>query len=124
MPPTYATDPWRGTLGFELRNDVGQGTMRWLTVGPAGQPETSILLAPPVTDDSITEDERGAIESLVAKGVYGWIILGTDDLDGTFARVRESGAEIEQEPTEQPWGVRDCVFRDPAGNTVRFNESR
>ncbi len=98
--------------------------MRWLTVGPAGQPETSILLAPPVTDDSITEDERGAIESLVAKGVYGWIILGTDDLDGTFARVRESGAEIEQEPTEQPWGVRDCVFRDPAGNTVRFNESR
>ncbi|MFG2653364.1 VOC family protein [Streptomyces sp. NPDC048436] len=116
---------YRDTLGFEVRSDVGQGQMRWITVGPVGQPSTSILLAPPAADPGITEDERRTIAEMMAKGTYGWILLATHDLDGTFAKVQAAdGAEVVQEPTEQPYGIRDCAFRDPAGNLVRIQELR
>ncbi len=115
---------FRDALGFEVRSDVGGGQMRWITVGPPGQPSTSILLAPPVTDPGVTDDERQMIAAMMAKGTYGWILLATTDLDGTFERVRASGAEVVQEPTEQPYGARDCAFRDPAGNVIRIQEVR
>jgi catechol 2,3-dioxygenase-like lactoylglutathione lyase family enzyme len=122
------TDPeaslafYRDTLGFEVRNDVGQGTMRWITVGPPGQPSTSILLAPPAADPGITDDERRMIAEMMAKGTYGWILLAAGDLDSTFERVQASDAEIVQEPVDQPYGIRDCAFRDPAGNLVRIQQ--
>ncbi|CAL9570645.1 hypothetical protein SUDANB176_04832 [Streptomyces sp. enrichment culture] len=115
---------YRDVLGFEVRSDVGQGRMRWITVGPAGQPSTSLLLAPPAADPGITEDERRTIAEMMAKGTYGWILLATPDLDGTFEKVQARDAEVVQEPTEQPYGVRDCAFRDPAGNLVRIQELR
>ncbi|WP_431784095.1 VOC family protein [Streptomyces chumphonensis] len=115
---------YRDVLGFEVRNDVGQGTMRWITVGPVGQPSTSILLAPPAVDPGITDDERRTISEMMAKGTYGWILLASRDLDDTFAKVKASDAEVVQEPTEQPYGIRDCAFRDPAGNLVRIQETR
>lgn len=115
---------YRDVLGFEVRSDVGQGKMRWITVGPAGQPSTSILLAPPVVDPGITENERRTITEMMAKGTYGWILLATPDLDAVFEKVRSSDAEVVQEPTEQPYGIRDCAFRDPAGNLVRIQELR
>src|SRR5215218_8079203 len=113
---------FRDTLGFEVRNDVGNGKMRWITVGPADQPDTSILLAPPAADPGVTDDERRTIVEMMAKGTYGWILLATADLEGTFAKLEASGAEVVQEPTEQPYGVRDCAFRDPAGNLIRIQE--
>jgi uncharacterized glyoxalase superfamily protein PhnB len=115
---------YRDTLGFEVRGDVGYGGMRWITVGPVGQPDTSIVLHPPAADPGITEDERRTIAEMMAKGTYATIILATADLDGTFERVQACGAEVVQEPTDQPYGVRDCAFRDPAGNHVRINEQR
>ncbi|MFJ2186480.1 VOC family protein [Kitasatospora sp. NPDC087861] len=115
---------YRDVLGFEVRGDVGQGRMRWITVGPAGQPGTSILLAPPAADPGITENERRTIAEMMAKGTYGWILLASRDLDGTFGKVQGSGAEVVQEPTEQPYGIRDCAFRDPAGNLIRIQEVR
>ena len=124
------TDPeaslafYRDTLGFELRNDVGQGTMRWLTVGPATQPETSIVLTPPAVDPGITDEERRTVTEMMAKGTYAIVVLSTPDLDEVFDKVQASGAEVVQEPIAQPYGVRDCAFRDPAGNLVRVNESR
>jgi catechol 2,3-dioxygenase-like lactoylglutathione lyase family enzyme len=114
---------YRDSLGFEVRSDVGNGKMRWITVGPAGQPGTSILLAPPAADPGIT-DERRTIAEMMAKGTYGWILLATTDLDGVFARLQASDAEVVQEPIEQPYGVRDCAFRDPAGNLIRIQERR
>ncbi len=113
---------YRDILGFEVRTDVGTGTMRWITVGPVGQPETCILLAPPAADPGVTEDERRTISEMMAKGTYGWILLATKDLDGTFEQVQATAAEVVQEPTLQPYGVRDCAFRDPAGNMVRIQE--
>jgi catechol 2,3-dioxygenase-like lactoylglutathione lyase family enzyme len=113
---------YRDTLGFEVRNDVGYGGMRWITVGPVEQPQTSIVLEPPAADPGMTEEERRTVAELMAKGSYARIVLGTSDLDGTFDRVQASGAEVVQEPTEQPYGVRDCAFRDPAGNLIRINE--
>jgi len=113
---------YRDTLGFEVRGDVGFGGMRWITVGPADQPGTSIVLHPPAADPGITDDERRTITEMMAKGSYATIVLATADLDGTFAQLQGSGAEVVQEPTEQPYGVRDCAFRDPAGNHVRINE--
>lgn len=113
---------YRDTLGFEVRADVGSGGMRWITVGPAGQPDTSILLAPPAADPGVTDEERRTIRQMMAKGTYGWILLATSDLEGTFARLEASGAEIVQEPAEQPYGVRDCAVRDPAGNLIRIQE--
>jgi catechol 2,3-dioxygenase-like lactoylglutathione lyase family enzyme len=115
---------YRDTLGFEVRNDVGRGKMRWITVGPSNQPGTSIVLHPPAADPGITDDERRTIAEMMAKGTYAAIILATADLDGTFTRLEASGAEVVQEPTEQPYGVRDCAFRDPAGNMVRIQELR
>ena len=115
---------YRDTLGFELRQDVGYGGMRWLTVGPKSQPGTSIVLYPPGASPGITEDERRTIAEMMAKGTFGWVMLSTKDLDGTFERVQASGAEVVQEPVEQHWGDRDCAFRDPAGNLVRIQELR
>jgi catechol 2,3-dioxygenase-like lactoylglutathione lyase family enzyme len=113
---------YRDTLGFEVRQDVGSGTMRWITVGPPGQPETSILLAPPAVDPGITDEERRTITEMMAKGTYGWILLATKDLDTTFEQVQAGDAEVVQEPTLQPYGIRDCAFRDPAGNLIRIQE--
>ena len=115
---------WRDALGFEVRNDVGQGKMRWIRVGAPGQPDTSILLSPPVVDPGITDDERRTVTEMMAKGTYGWVLLATQDLDGIFERVQASGAEVVQEPMAQDYGVRDCAFRDPAGNLVRIQERR
>ncbi len=115
---------YRDVLGFEVRTDVGTGAMRWITVGPVDQPGTSILLAPPAADPGVTDDERRTIAEMMAKGTYGWILLATRDLDGTFEEVQANDAEVVQEPTEQPYGVRDCAFRDPAGNMVRIQELR
>ena len=122
------TDPdasvafFRDTLGFEVRLDVGYGGMRWITVGPADQPSTSIVLYPPGADPGTTEDERRTIAEMMAKGTYATIVLATADLDGTFERVAGTGAEVIQEPIDQPYGVRDCAFRDPAGNHIRINQ--
>jgi catechol 2,3-dioxygenase-like lactoylglutathione lyase family enzyme len=122
--PNASLGFWRDALGFEVRNDVGEGKMRWIRVGPPGQPDTSILLAPPVADPGVTDDERRTVNEMMAKGTYGWILLATEDLDGTFERVQASGAEVVQEPMAQDYGVRDCAFRDPAGNLVRIQERR
>ena len=113
---------YRDILGFEVRTDVGSGKMRWITVGPPGQPDTCILLAPPAVDPGITDDERRTIAEMMAKGTYGWILLAAKDLDATFDRVQASDAEVVQEPTDQPYGIRDCAFRDPAGNLVRIQQ--
>jgi catechol 2,3-dioxygenase-like lactoylglutathione lyase family enzyme len=117
---------YRDVLGFEVRNDVGYGGMRWITVGPPGQPDTSIVLQPPAPPAcGITDDERRAIAEMMAKGTYAGINLATKDLDGTFERLQASdAAEVVQEPTEQPYGVRDCAVRDPAGNLIRIQELR
>jgi catechol 2,3-dioxygenase-like lactoylglutathione lyase family enzyme len=113
---------WRDTLGFEVRGDVGHGGMRWITVGPPGQPGTSIVLHPPGADPGVTDDERRTIAEMMAKGTYAALLLATPDLDGVFARLEAGGAEVVQEPTEQPYGVRDCAFRAPAGNLIRIQE--
>jgi catechol 2,3-dioxygenase-like lactoylglutathione lyase family enzyme len=128
------TDPaaslafYRDTLGFEVRNDVEYQGLHWITLGPAGQPDTSIVLTPPAADPGITDDERRTIAEMMAKGTYAGINLATKDLDGTFERlqagVSDGGAEVVQEPTDQPWGIRDCAFRDPAGNMIRIFEVR
>jgi uncharacterized glyoxalase superfamily protein PhnB len=122
--PEAALAFYRDVLGFELRNDVGYSGMRWLTVGPPGQPGTSIVLHPPAADPGITEDERRTIAEMMAKGTYGIITLATKDLDGVFKRLQDGGAEIVQEPTDQPYGIRDCAVRDPAGNLIRINDLR
>ena len=119
--PDAALAFYRDVLGFEVRLDVGYGGMRWITVGPPDQPGTSIVLHPPFADPGITEDERRTIAEMMAKGTYATIVLATDDIDGTFERVAASGAEVVQEPIDQPYGVRDCAFRDPAGNHIRIN---
>jgi uncharacterized glyoxalase superfamily protein PhnB len=120
--PDAALGFYRDSLGFEVRNDVGYQGMRWITVGPADQPGTSIVLYPPSDDPGITDDERRTIAEMMAKGTYASINLATKDLDGTFERLQGTDAEVVQEPTEQPYGIRDCAFRDPAGNMVRIQE--
>jgi uncharacterized glyoxalase superfamily protein PhnB len=115
---------YRDTLGFEVRLDVGQGTMRWITVGPPGQSSTSIVLYPPGVDPGITDDERRTIAEMMAKGTYATLLLASQDLDGTFEQLQSGDVEIVQEPTEQPYGLRDCAVRDPAGNLVRIQELR
>ncbi len=123
------TDPdesltfYRDALGFEVRLDVGYEGMRWITVGPVDQPDTAIVLHPPAVDPGITDDERQTIAEMMAKGTYATIILSTEDLNATFERIEATGAEVIQEPTDQPYGVRDCAFRDPAGNHVRINQA-
>jgi predicted enzyme related to lactoylglutathione lyase len=120
--PEAAIAFYRDTLGFELRNDVGYGGMRWLTVGPVDQPGTSIVLHPPAVDPGITDEERRTIAEMMAKGTYATMLLATADLDATFEKVESSGVEIVQEPTEQPYGIRDCAIRDPAGNLLRIQQ--
>ena len=115
---------YRDTLGFEVRDDVEYGGMHWITIGPPDQPGTSIVLYPPAASPGITDDERRTIAEMMAKGTYATLLLATPDLDGTFARLQASDAEIVQEPAEQPYGVRDCAVRDPAGNLVRVQELR
>ena len=122
--PDAALAFYRDTLGFEVRNDVGYEGMRWITVGPAGQPGTSVVLYPPGADPGVTEEERRTIVEMMAKGTYASLILATKDLDDVFDRLQAAGAEVVQEPTEQPYGVRDCAFRDPAGNLLRIQEVR
>jgi catechol 2,3-dioxygenase-like lactoylglutathione lyase family enzyme len=115
---------YRDTLGFEVRNDVEYGGMHWITVGPPDQPGTSVVLYPPGATPGITDDERRTIAEMMAKGTYASINLATTDLDGAFARLQAGDADVVQEPTEQPYGVRDCAFRDPAGNMIRIQELR
>jgi predicted enzyme related to lactoylglutathione lyase len=122
MDPDASLAFYRDVLGFEVRNDVGGGPMRWITVGPPGQPATCIVLEPPYADPSVSDDERGTVVEMMAKGTYARIILSTKDLDATFASIQATGADVVQEPTQQPYGVRDCAFRDPAGNLIRINE--
>jgi uncharacterized glyoxalase superfamily protein PhnB len=123
------TDPeasvrfYRDLLGFEVRLDVGYEGMRWITVGPPGQPDTSIVLTPPAVDPGLTEDERRTIAEMMAKGTYATLVLQSDDLDGLFERLQATDAEVIQEPMDQPYGVRDCAFRDPAGNHIRINQA-
>jgi catechol 2,3-dioxygenase-like lactoylglutathione lyase family enzyme len=122
--PDAALAFYRDTLGFEVRNDVGYKGMRWITVGPPGQPGTSIVLHPPGADPGITDEERRTITEMMAKGTYAVILLATADLDGAFERLEAGDADVVQEPTDQPYGVRDCAVRDPAGNLIRIQEVR
>jgi catechol 2,3-dioxygenase-like lactoylglutathione lyase family enzyme len=120
------TDPeaslafYRDVLGFEVRGDVGYNGMRWITVGPVGQPDTSVVLEPPVADPGVTDQERQTIVEMMAKGTYAFLNLASPDVDATFERLAAAGAEVVQEPVDQPYGVRDCAFRDPAGNLLRI----
>ena len=122
------TDPdasvafYRDVLGFEVRLDVGQGTMRWITVGPPDQPDTAIVLTPPAVTPGLTDDERRVLTELVTKGSYFAINLASHDLDTTFAAIEAAGAEVVQEPTDQPYGLRDCAVRDPSGNMIRIQQ--
>jgi catechol 2,3-dioxygenase-like lactoylglutathione lyase family enzyme len=113
---------YRDTLGFEVRNDVEYGGMHWITVGPPDQPGTSIVLYPPAASPGITDEERRTIVEMMAKGTYGGLNLATADLDDTFERLQASGVEVVQEPIDQPYGVRDCAVRDPAGNLIRIQQ--
>jgi catechol 2,3-dioxygenase-like lactoylglutathione lyase family enzyme len=122
--PDAALGFYRDTLGFEVRNDVGYAGMRWITVGPADQPGVSIVLNPPAATPGITDDERRTIAEMMAKGTYAGLLLATKNLDDTFERLQASDADIIQEPTDQPYGVRDCAVRDPAGNLIRIQELR
>ena len=121
--PDAALAFYRDVLGFEVRLDVGYGGMRWITVGPPDQPGTSIVLHPPAADPGITEEERRTITEMMAKGTYAGILLATKDLDGAFERLQASRVgEVVQEPTDQPYGIRDCAVRDPAGNLIRIQQ--
>lgn len=115
---------YRDVLGFEVRLDVGKDKTRWITVGPPNQPDTAVVLYPPAATPGLTDDERRLIAEMMAKGTFGTLLLATKDLDSTFEKVQAGDVEVVQEPTEQPYGVRDCALRDPAGNMVRIQESR
>jgi predicted enzyme related to lactoylglutathione lyase len=115
---------YRDVLGFEVRNDVGYNGLRWITIGPPGQPDTNIVLFPPSASPGVTDDEKRTIAEMMAKGTYAMLLLATQDLDAAFEKIQASGAEIVEEPTEQPYGVRDCAIRDPAGNLLRVQERR
>ena len=115
---------YRDGLGFEVRNDVEYNGLHWITLGPAGQPDTAVVLYPPTAAPGVTDDERRTIAEMMAKGTFASINLATEDLDAAFERLQAGGAEVVQEPTEQPYGIRDSAFRDPAGNLVRLQELR
>jgi uncharacterized glyoxalase superfamily protein PhnB len=122
------TDPeaslafFRDAFGFEVRLDVGQGTMRWITIGQPGQPDTNVVLHPPAVDPGITDEERRVITEMMAKGTYAVLLLASDDVDAAFESVAAHEVDVVQEPTDQPYGIRDCAFRDPAGNLVRIQQ--
>ncbi|MFI5776245.1 VOC family protein [Nocardia sp. NPDC051570] len=120
--PDAARTFYRDTLGFEIRKDVGYNGMYWITVGPADQPDTAIVLYPPAATPGLTDDERRTLTEMMAKGTYGTVVLASKDVDGTFERLQAADAEVVQEPTDQPYGVRDCAFRDPAGNLIRIQQ--
>jgi len=120
--PEAALAFYRDTLGFELRNDVGYNGMRWLTVGPPEQ-DMSIVLYPPEAEPGLTDDERRTIAEMMAKGSYARITFGSSDLDGTFEKLQAADVDVVEEPTDQPYGVRDCAIRDPAGNLIRINQA-
>jgi len=122
--PDAALSFYRDILGFEVRNDVGYNGMHWITVGSPSQPDASIVLYPPEADPAVTDEEKRTIAEMMAKGTFGHLIMATPDVDAAFERVQGQGAEVVQEPTDQPYGVRDCAFRDPAGNLIRFQEVR
>ncbi|GAB3258947.1 VOC family protein [Kineosporia babensis] len=120
--PDKAIEFYRDTLGFEVRNDVAFEGMRWITVGSPDQPDVDIVLEPPVANPDASPTDREAMAGLMAKGLLSGVIFGTDNCDATFERIREAGAEVMQEPVDQPYGVRDCAFRDPSGNMLRFTQ--
>lgn len=122
--PESALAFYRDVLGFEVRLDVGKGEMRWITVGPPNQPDTSIVLNPPAANPGLTDDERRTIAEMMAKGSYAMLLLATKDLDRTFEQLQANDVDIVQEPTEQPYGLRDCAVRDPAGNLIRIQQLR
>ncbi|MDX6358193.1 MAG: hypothetical protein QOH37_1247 [Nocardioidaceae bacterium] len=122
--PEAAVAFYRDTLGFEVRNEVAYNGMHWITVGPADHSGTSIVLHPPAADPGVTDEERRMIAEMMAKGTYARINLATMDLDATFERLQASEVEVVQEPIDQPYGVRDCAIRDPAGNLIRIQELR
>jgi uncharacterized glyoxalase superfamily protein PhnB len=122
--PDAAMAFYRDTLGFEVRLDVEYGGLHWITVGPSDQPDTSIVLYPPAASPGLTDDERATIAEMMAKGTYASINLATKDLDATFEKLQAGDAEVVQEPVDQPYGVRDCAFRDPAGNLIRIQQLR
>lgn len=113
---------YRDTLGFEVRNDVEYGGMHWITFGSAEQPDTAIVLYPPEATPGLTDDERRTIAEMMAKGTYASINLATSDVDGVFQELQAGDAEVVQEPTDQPYGLRDCAFRDPGGNLIRIQQ--
>jgi catechol 2,3-dioxygenase-like lactoylglutathione lyase family enzyme len=122
--PDKAVEFYRDVLGLEVRNEVSYGKMRWVTIGSPSQPEVDIVLEPPAANPNMSSEDRGAVADLMAKGVYGRIVFWTDSADATFERLQAAGADVVQEPIDQPYGVRDCAFRDPAGNEVRFNQAK
>ncbi|MCA2207607.1 MULTISPECIES: VOC family protein [Nocardia] len=122
--PDAALAFYRDALGFEIRNDVGYNGMRWITVGPKGQPDTSIVLHPPAADPGITDEEKRVITEMMAKGTYAAVNLATDDLDALFEKLQADDVEVVQEPTDHPYGIRDCAFRDPAGNMIRIQQTK
>lgn len=115
---------YRDALGLEVRNDVGFEGMRWVTLGAPSQPEVNIVLEPPLADPNASPADREAMAELLAKGLLRGVIFATDDVDATFEQIRAAGGEVLQEPVDQPYGVRDCAFRDPSGNMLRFSQSR
>ncbi|GAB6897180.1 VOC family protein [Kineosporia succinea] len=122
LDPEASLAFYRDLLGFEVRLDVGYESMRWLTVGPAGQADTAIVLYPPSAAPDVTDEEKRVIAEMMAKGTYASINLATKDLDGAFEKIQAGDADIVQEPTDQPYGVRDAAFRDPAGNLIRMQQ--
>ena len=120
--PEAALAFYRDALGFEVRLDVGKGTMRWITVGPPNQADTSVVLHPPALDPGLTDDERRTVTEMMAKGSYAVLLLASDDVDKAFEEVSGHDVEVVQEPTDQPYGIRDCAFRDPSGNLVRIQQ--
>jgi len=120
--PDTATAFYRDVLGFEVRNDVGYNGLHWITVGPAEQPDVSVVLYPPQATPGVTDDERRTVAEMMAKGTFATLILSTDDLDATFDRVQGMDVDVVQEPMDQPYGIRDCAFRDPSGNLIRLNQ--
>jgi predicted enzyme related to lactoylglutathione lyase len=122
--PDKAIVFYRDVLGLEIRNDVSYGELRWVTVGSAAQPDVDIVLEPPTANPNMSADDRGVVLDLMAKGLYGRVVFWTDDCDETFERISQAGADVVQEPIDQPFGVRDCAFRDPAGNEIRFTQPK